>query len=72
MKEVKGLRSTDWHLQNSHKDVKYSTGNVVNNTAISMNGASCVLEILRGTLCKVYNCLTTMLKPLQNKIESKL
>ena len=28
-KEVKGLRSTDGKLQNSHRDVKYSIGNVV-------------------------------------------
>ena len=25
--EVRGLRSTNWYLQNSHGDVKYSTGN---------------------------------------------
>ena len=28
---MKGLTSTNWLLQNSHGDVKYSTGNVVNN-----------------------------------------
>lgn len=26
---VKGLRSTDWQLQNSHRDIKYRTGNIV-------------------------------------------
>ena len=28
-KEEKGLRSTNWLLQNSHRDVEYSTGNIV-------------------------------------------
>ena len=27
--EVKGLRSTNWYLQNSNGDVKYSIGNRV-------------------------------------------
>ena len=31
MEKVKGLRSTNWLLENSYGDVKYSTGNVVNN-----------------------------------------
>ena len=30
VEKVKALRSTDWCLQNSHRDVKYSTGNVIN------------------------------------------
>ena len=29
MKEVNGLRSTNWLLQNSHGDVKYSIGNII-------------------------------------------
>ena len=32
---VKGLRSRDWYLQDSYRDVKYSTGNVVNSMAIT-------------------------------------
>ena len=36
MKKVKGLRSTNWQLQNSHGDVKYSIGNIVSNTVIMM------------------------------------
>ena len=28
-KKVKELRRTNWLLQNSHRDVKYSTGNIV-------------------------------------------
>ena len=54
MKKVKGLRSTSWQLQKSHRDVKYSTGNIVSNIVITINGARWVLEILRGTLCKVH------------------
>ena len=58
--KVKRLRSTDWWLQNSRGDVKPSTGNTVNNTAITMCGARWGLEVPRGTLCKVHDCLTAM------------
>ena len=59
----KGLRSINWELQNSHRDVKYSTGNVVNNIVITMSGARWILEISGGPVCKVYDCLTTTLHP---------
>ena len=36
---MKGLKSTNWQLQSSHGDVKYSVGNVVNNVLITMYGA---------------------------------
>ena len=39
VKKVKGLRSTDWLLQNSHRDVKYSIGNIVDNIALCMVSA---------------------------------
>ena len=52
VKKLKGLRSTDWQLQNSHGDVKYSTGKTVNNSVITTYGASWVLEVSGGTLCK--------------------
>ena len=45
MKKVEEVRSTDWQLQNSHEDVKYSVGNTVNNIVITMHGARLVLEI---------------------------
>ena len=35
---IKGLRSTNWWLQNSHGDVKYSIGNIVDNNLITMYG----------------------------------
>ena len=34
--KVKALRSTKELLQNSHRDVKYSTGNIVNNILITI------------------------------------
>ena len=41
---------SDWQLQNSHGDVKYSTGNIVNGVVIAVSGARWVLEIPAGTL----------------------
>ena len=35
-KKVRGLRSTNWQLQNSHGDVKYSIGNIVNSIVITV------------------------------------
>ena len=29
--KVKGLRSTNWQLKKSHRDVKHSRGNIVSN-----------------------------------------
>ena len=43
VKNVKGLRSTDWWLQNSHGDVKYSIGDILSNIVITMYGAMWVL-----------------------------
>ena len=45
----------------NHRYVNYPIGNMVNNMAITMYGVWCVLKISWGTLCKVYDCLTTML-----------
>ena len=57
----KGLRCTDWQLQKSRGDVKSRTGNLVSNITVTMYTARWVLEISRGTLYKVYDCVTTML-----------
>ena len=32
-----GVKSTNWQLQNSHRHVKYSIGNIVSNTVITSN-----------------------------------
>ena len=61
VKGVKGLGSKDWQEQNSHGDVKYSIGNIVNNTVITRYGARGLLDLLRGSLYKLCKCLTTML-----------
>ena len=61
VRKVKELRSTDLYFQNSVEEVKYSIGHIINNIVVSMYGASWVLEISRGTLYKVYDCLTTTL-----------
>ena len=39
VKQVKGLRSTHWLLQNSPGDVKSGVGNTVSNTVITLYGA---------------------------------
>lgn len=37
-KKVKGLRGTNWQLQNSHEDIKFSLRNIVNNIVITTYG----------------------------------
>ena len=58
---MKGLRSTNWQSQSFCEDVKYSIGNIVNNIVTTMYGARWVVEISGGTLCKVHDCLATVL-----------
>ena len=41
--------------------VRYSTGNIVNHIVVTMYGAKWVLELSGGSLCKLYNYLTTKL-----------
>ena len=50
MKKVKGLRRKNCQLQNSHRDVKYSIGNRVNNIVTTTYGARWVLDLSKGTL----------------------
>ena len=42
----KRVRSTNKQLQNSHRDVKYSTGNMDDDTVITMFGARWALDLL--------------------------
>ena len=51
----KGLRSTNWQLQNNHAKVKYGTRNIVNNIVITMYGARFIGVITY----KLYKCLIT-------------
>ena len=51
----KGLRSINWELQNSHRDVKYSMGNIVNNILITIYGVRRVQDLSRWPLSKLYN-----------------
>ena len=46
VKKVTGLRSTNWQLQNSHGDMKFSIGNILNNIVISMYSVRWVLDLL--------------------------
>ena len=46
VKTVKGLRGTNWKLQNSHGDVRYSIGNIVNNIVIATYGIRWALDLL--------------------------
>ena len=46
MTKVKSrLRSTHWQLQNSHRDVKYSTGNIVSDIVITTYAVRRVLDL---------------------------
>ena len=56
VKKVKGLRSTDWQLQTSHWDVKYSIGHRVNNIVNNYVWCQvCTGNIGGSLLCKVYD-----------------
>ena len=46
VEKVKGLRSTNSQLENSHGDVKYGIRNIVNYIVITMYDARLVLDLL--------------------------
>ena len=52
---MKGLRNSDWLLQNSHGDVKYGTGNVVN--LITTFGVRWVQDLSKPPLAELYELL---------------
>ena len=56
----KGLEVKIGSYKNSHRGVNYSIGNVVNNVII-MYGDRWGLELPGCALCKVYECLITLL-----------
>ena len=43
MERLTGLRSTSWLLRNSHREVRYSPGNVANDILMAVCGARWVL-----------------------------
>lgn len=45
VKEVKRLRSTNWKLLNSYKEIKYIIGNIVNTIVITIYGARRALDL---------------------------
>ena len=53
--KVKGLRSINWLLQNSHRDVKYSTGNIVSNSLITLHGVRWVQDLSGRSFTKLRN-----------------
>lgn len=61
VKKVKGFVSTNWPSENSHGDVRYSIGNIVNNMAVIMYSVREVQDLLGGSFPKLYKCLTAML-----------
>lgn len=42
----KGLQSTNWQLRNSHRDVKYSRGNIVSDVVVTVCVGPGVLDFL--------------------------
>ena len=69
MNNVKGLRSANWHLQNSREGVKYSMGNVVNNNEVTTYGVRWTLDSSRGSLHRLYKCRTTIVLTYLNVID---
>ena len=65
VENMKGLISTNWYKIVT-TNVKYSIKNIANNVVITMYGARWELEISERTLCKIYNCLTSMCIPETN------
>ena len=57
MKKEKGLVSIEIgsYTMSSHGDVKYSIGNTVNNTVMTLYGVRWVLDLLGWSLCKYIN-----------------
>ena len=54
MKKVKGLRSTNWLLQNSHVRIKCSIKNIANNILIIICGVRLEWDSVGRSLSKLY------------------
>ena len=58
-----GIEKYSLVVKNSHGGLKYNIGDIVSNILIAVYGTGWVLAIRQwgGPLCKVYDCLSTML-----------
>ena len=67
-------RCTNWQLQNSHRDVAYSIGNVVSDVVVAMYSARSVLGMLGEHFVKrIIVCHRTVhLRPTQSNVEGEL
>ena len=54
-KKVKGIRSTNWQLQNCHGDVQYRIRNTVGNIVITLYGAGRGTRFIRGLFVSYRN-----------------
>lgn len=72
--KVKGLRSTGWWLQSSHRNTERRIGNAVSNTVITTYGARGMLEISGEHFVKytLPNHCAVHLKVIQINIKGKL
>ena len=55
-----GLRSALASYENSHRDVKCSTGNAVSNLVITVCAVRWALDFSGWSLCEFYTCPLTM------------
>lgn len=60
-KSGKGIRNTNRQVRSSHGDAERSTGNTVGTIMITVDGARWAPETLWGALCRVSDCLATVL-----------
>ena len=72
VRKLKGLQSTIWQLQSSHGDVKYSTGNTVNNAVVTVYGARWELEYWGQPLVKHMIVQPLCCTPETSNVEHKL
>ena len=73
-KKGEGIKKNKLAVTNSHRDVKYSIGNIDNNTVITMYGTRWVLEMLGKYFVKyrLSNHDVVHLKLVRNNIECQL
>ena len=62
VRKVKGLKRTNWWLQNSLRSVKYGIGNIFTSTVLTLCGVGQARKISGGSPRQVSGCLTTLLR----------